>query len=80
MDKNGGFNIVQGEWGPYVNIPMQSVPTVLTMIVVTSVVRVVYCIKLCNNPGSAGVESPSICDNNFEGLNTLNARIECLLY
>ncbi len=31
--KNGGFNIVQGG-GPYVNIPMQSVPTILTMIVV----------------------------------------------
>ncbi len=26
-------NIVLGEWGPYVNNPTQSVPTVLTMIV-----------------------------------------------
>ncbi len=34
MKKNGGFNIVLGEWGPYVNNPTQSVPTVLTMIVV----------------------------------------------
>ncbi len=33
MKKNGRFNIVLGEWGPYVNNPTLSVPTVLTMIV-----------------------------------------------
>ncbi len=59
MKKNGGFNIVLGEWGPNVNNPAQSVPTILTMIValLSSIISLNHNL-IANFPGLVDLSSP----------------------